>query len=58
MERRGFLRYAAVAAAAFGVPLARAEQAFAQDAPALPTDNLFANDPERYWIELRRQWLL
>jgi isopenicillin-N epimerase len=58
MQRRNFLRYAAVAAAAFGVPLARAEQAFSPDAPPLPSDNLFASDPERYWTELRRQWLL
>jgi isopenicillin-N epimerase len=58
MQRRSFLGYAAVAAAAFGVPLARAEQAFSMDAPALPSENLFASDPERYWTELRRQWLL
>src|SRR5579863_7066538 len=58
MQRRNFLRHAAVAAAAFGFPLARAEQAFAQDAPALPPSTMFSSDPERYWAELRRQWLL
>jgi isopenicillin-N epimerase len=58
MQRRNFLRSAAVAAAAFGIPVARAEQAFQMDTPALPSDNLFASDPEKYWTELRRQWLL
>src|SRR5580698_3782948 len=58
MQRRNFLHAAAFAAAAFGVPLARAEQAFSMDAPAMPSENLFASDPERYWTELRRQWLL
>ncbi len=58
MQRRDFLRSAAVAAAAFGIPVARAEQAFSMDAPALPSENLFASDPEKYWTELRRQWLL
>lgn len=58
MQRRNFLHAAAIAAAAFGVPLARAEQAFSMDAPALPSENLFASDPEKYWTELRRQWLL
>src|ERR1700722_20770798 len=58
MQRRDFLRSAAIAAAAFGVPIARAEQAFSMDAPSLPSENLFASDPERYWTELRRQWLL
>nr|HEV7955108.1 hypothetical protein [Candidatus Acidoferrales bacterium] len=58
MQRRSFLHAAAIAAAAFGVPLARAEQAFSMDAPALPSENLFASDPEKYWAELRRQWLL
>src|SRR5579864_6804614 len=58
MQRRTFLRSAAIAAAAFGVPLARAEQAFSMDAPQLPSESLFASDPEKYWAELRRQWLL
>jgi selenocysteine lyase/cysteine desulfurase len=58
MQRRDFLRSAAIAAAAFGVPLARAEQAFSMDAPQLPPESMFASDPEKYWTELRRQWLL
>jgi isopenicillin-N epimerase len=58
MQRRQFLHRAAVAAAVFGVPLSRAQQAFAQDAPPLPPQDLFTTDPERYWAELRRQWLL
>lgn len=58
MQRRQFLHHAAVAAALFGVPLARAEQAFMQDAPPLPPADLYTTDPERYWAELRRQWLL
>jgi isopenicillin-N epimerase len=58
MQRRHFLQSTALAAAAFGVPLARAEQAFSIDAPQLPSESLFASDPEKYWTELRRQWLL
>jgi selenocysteine lyase/cysteine desulfurase len=58
MQRRDFLRSAALAAAAFGVPIARAEQAFSMEAPQMPSEGLFASDPEKYWTELRRQWLL
>ncbi len=58
VARREFLQRAAVATALFGVPLARAEEIFRQDAPALPPHELHAADPERYWAELRRQWLL
>jgi isopenicillin-N epimerase len=58
MERRKFLHHAALAAAAFGIPLARAQQAFEQDVPPLPPHDLLSSDPERYWAELRRQWLL
>ena len=57
-SRRAFLQRSAVATALFGIPLDRAEAAFGQDAPRLPDDKLFASDPERYWAELRRQWLL
>jgi selenocysteine lyase/cysteine desulfurase len=56
-HRREFLRRAA-AAAVVGVPLARAEEAFAREAPPLPLSDLHATDPARYWAELRRQWLL
>jgi len=58
LRRREFLQRAAVAAAVFGVPLARAEQIFGQEAPALPPRSLYEQDPERYWGLLRRQWLL
>lgn len=58
MQRRNFLRSAAIAAVAFGIPVARAEQAFSMDAPSSPSENLFASNPEKYWTELRRQWVL
>jgi hypothetical protein len=35
----------------------RALRALAWD-PAAPPSNLFNTDPERYWAELRSQWLL
>jgi isopenicillin-N epimerase len=57
-NRRQFLQRAAVGAAAFGVPLARAERVFAAESPRLPASELLATDPNRYWSELRRQWLL
>src|SRR5437867_1272870 len=57
-NRRQFLQRAAVGAAAFGLPLARAESAFGAEAPRLPALELFATDPDRFWAELRRQWLL
>ncbi|HLN26966.1 MAG TPA: aminotransferase class V-fold PLP-dependent enzyme [Gemmataceae bacterium] len=56
--RREFIRRAAVGAAILGMPVARAERVFGEEAAPLPTDRLFATDPERYWSELRRQWLL
>jgi hypothetical protein len=58
VDRREFVRYGAVAAAMFGIPLGRAERAFGQDAPPFPSDALYSTDPARYWAELRRQWLL
>jgi len=58
LRRREFIQRAAVAAALFGIPLARAEQLFPQAASPLPPRELYATDPERYWAELRRQWLL
>lgn len=57
-DRREFLQRSAVAAALFGIPLGRAEAAFGPDAPRLPAATLYSADPERYWAELRRQWLL
>ena len=57
-DRREFLQRSAVGAALFGLPLARAEAAFGEEAPPLPASQLHNKDPERYWAELRRQWLL
>jgi selenocysteine lyase/cysteine desulfurase len=57
-NRREFLQRAAVGAAFFGVPLASAERVFAEEAPPLPPPQLRITDPDRYWAELRRQWLL
>lgn len=57
-DRREFFRRAAVGAAFFGLPLARAERAFGEEAPRLPSPRLLDTDPDRYWAELRRQWLL
>jgi len=56
--RREFIHRATVAAALFGVPLARAEQFFSQQSAPLPPRALLATDPRRYWSDLRRQWLL
>jgi isopenicillin-N epimerase len=58
LQRREFIQKAAVGAAVFGLPLARAEQIFAQQAAPLPARDLFSTDAEHYWAELRRQWLL
>src|SRR5262245_47765808 len=57
-NRREVLRRAAVGAAFFGLPAAWAERAFAAEAPRLPRQGLLDTDPDRYWAELRRQWLL
>ena len=56
--RRQFLQRAAVGAAAVGLPMARAERVFGAEAPRMPSPELFGKDPDRYWAELRRQWLL
>jgi selenocysteine lyase/cysteine desulfurase len=58
LDRREFVQRSAVAAALFGIPLAAAEAAFGQEAPRLPAERLWTTDPDRYWAELRRQWLL
>jgi isopenicillin-N epimerase len=60
LQRREFLQRSAVAAAVFGLPMAKAEQYFGDEraGPAMPRRELFDSDPERYWAELRRQWLL
>jgi isopenicillin-N epimerase len=57
-DRREFLQRSAVAAALFRVPLARAAEAFGPEAPRMPPARLHETDPDRYWAELRRQWLL
>jgi isopenicillin-N epimerase len=57
-SRRELFRRAAVGAAFFGLPPARAERALAHEAPQLPPPVLLDTDPDRYWAELRRQWLL
>jgi isopenicillin-N epimerase len=56
--RRELLRRAAVGAAALGLPAGRVERALAGDAPRLPPAALLDTEPDRYWAELRRQWLL
>ncbi len=58
LARREFLQRAAIGAAILGIPVARAEQMFSQDNIPLPAPGLLSSDPERYWAELRRQWLL
>src|SRR5262245_51313741 len=58
IARRDLFQHAALASSLFGVPLARASRAFEIVPPPLPTDDLHAKDPERYWPTLRRQWLL
>jgi selenocysteine lyase/cysteine desulfurase len=57
-DRRELFQKGAIAAALFGLPLARAEEAFGQESPSMPARELYATDPDRYWAELRRQWLL
>jgi selenocysteine lyase/cysteine desulfurase len=57
-DRREFLQRSTLGAALLGVPLARAERAFGTESPRLPAKELYAADPDRYWAELRRQWLL
>jgi len=56
--RRELFRRAAVGAAAFGLPAACVERALAGESPRLPEPKLLDTDPDRYWAELRRQWLL
>ncbi|HWM31721.1 MAG TPA: aminotransferase class V-fold PLP-dependent enzyme [Methyloceanibacter sp.] len=58
LGRRAFIQGATIASALFGVPLARAEQALAQEPSPLPPRDLYTTAPEAYWAELRRQWLL
>jgi len=61
LERREFMQRSAAGAAFLGLPftpdLHNADQ-FLQDGPPLPAASLYDTDPDRYWAELRRQWLL
>ncbi len=57
LNRRAFFRRAAVGAAVLGVPLAWAKRVVADEAP-FPPKGLLDTDPDRYWADLRRQWLL
>jgi selenocysteine lyase/cysteine desulfurase len=60
LERREFMQRAAIGAALLGMPLARAEQFLGQEFPPMPSKSLLLSsaDADRYWSELRRQWLL
>src|SRR5437588_2367093 len=58
LHRRDFLQRGAVAAAPFGPPPERAAAALGPDGTARPPSELYTTDPDRYWAELRRQWLL
>jgi len=58
LRRREFIERAALAAGLFGLPLRHAQQIGSDKAPPLPAAALHDTDPERYWAELRRQWLL
>lgn len=58
LHRREFLERAAAAAAVLGMPFKQAERLVTIDRPPLPAPELLDTDAERYWAELRRQWLL
>jgi isopenicillin-N epimerase len=62
LHRREFLGQAGMVAALLGMPMKMAESAVTQsvclDQPPLPAAAMLETDPERYWAELRRQWLL
>jgi isopenicillin-N epimerase len=58
LHRREFLGRAGMAAALLGMPLRQAERIISADQPPMPAPSLLQSDPDRYWSELRRQWLL
>lgn len=57
-RRRQFLQTAVFAAAAAGTSVARAAEVLNAGDPPMPARALLDKDVERYWAELRRQWLL
>lgn len=58
LSRRQFFQRTAVAGAVLGLPWAQAQAVAGEEAPSLPSPDLFTKDSDRYWAELRRQWLL
>ncbi len=56
LSRRAFFQSTAIGAA-LGISPARAERALADETP-FPPRELLDTDPDRYWADLRRQWLL
>src|SRR5438309_1385829 len=58
LGRRQFTQRAADGAALFGLPLPVAERVFGAEAEPMPSLTLLEKDPDRFWAELRRQWLL
>src|ERR1700704_2681165 len=60
LDRRGFLSSFAGIAGAAGVPgLPRKwERVLDQEPPKLPESALYASNEERYWSELRKQFLI
>jgi isopenicillin-N epimerase len=58
LRRREFLGRVAQASLLLGLPLRQIEPVLSQQAPSVPPTDLYQTDPERYWAELRRQWLL
>jgi isopenicillin-N epimerase len=58
ITRRDFVQSAALSAAYLGLPLHTAEQVMADVPPPVPRRELLGQDPDSYWSQLRRQWLL
>jgi isopenicillin-N epimerase len=58
LGRREFIEHAAVAAVLFGLPQRGASEILSEQPPPFPSTDLYALNPEQYWAQLRRQWLL